>query len=549
MCIDVKRIRHFVGLSVICSLVAINCQASVLPAAPIDEFGNLIGETEYRIEKIQVVGNSVLSRKELNLILSRYEGRSLGLSELEQLRLEISRIYYTKGYINTGAVLPDQDFNEGVATINIIEGTLSEVEIRGTGAVRTSAIERDIQRGLGAPININDLQYELKKLKRRYPIESVKAQLNPLSNLGEAELQLDVHERTSQFLTLSLNNYRSPSVGGEQVVLSYFDDSLFGVGDDLYLGVSDSEGIEGDIYISYETPITPWETKLALSYSDSNSFVVEAPFDTLDVESVAEYRSLGIRQSVFQSNKNIVEVLVSYAENHSESYLLGERFSFSSGTINGEADTRVASLGAEWIHRGKSFVVASRITMKQGLDQSGATIHEGDFPDGEFTAINAQIHFVQRFSSLSNSNLQIKLTIQETSDPLLAIEKFGVGGRYSVRGYRENTFVRDKGIVGNIEFHYPLDINLLSDSASFIAFYDWGESTDNSFVVSGTSLNVDGRSDSISSIGLGLNWQPVSWAEIEFYWANALTEVEFPEEDELQDNGFHIAANFTLPLD
>ena len=42
--------------------------------------------------------------------------------------------------------------------------------------------------------------------------------------------------------------------------------------------------------------------------------------------------------------------------------------------------------------------------------------------------------------------LIVRQTLQLASEPLLNIEKFALGGINTVRGYRENQFVRDNGL-------------------------------------------------------------------------------------------------------
>lgn len=523
-------------------------QSSGLPPAPIDTSGDLKSEPRYLINKITIRGNTVLSRSEILALVGRYERTRLGLSQLEQFRLELSKLYYAKGYINTGAIFPEQDITDGEVVFIVVEGELSKVAIRGAESVRESVVRRVIARQVDSPVNINDLQDALQYLKRRYPISSINAKLNPLSSIGKAELDLNVNESTSQEFRFSLNNYRSPSVGGEQLALSYVNESLIGYGDPLYISLSASEGVENDTFFSYSLPVTRFDTEVNLSYSKANSFVVEEPFNSLDVESSAQYQKIGVTQPFSLGVNNLVKISLGYQENHSESYLLGEPFSFSSGAVDGEAHAAVSVIGFEFVHRGKEFVLASRLGFKQGLDQSGVTINEGEIPDGKFSALTGQFHYVQRLLMLPGHSIQVKYTFQETSDPLLAIEKFGVGGRYTVRGYRENTYVRDTGSIINIEYHMPLAILSESRNAELVIFYDYGQSSDLGYAISETSTTIPSRSDSISSLGLGANWKPKPWINIDVTWANAFTEIEFPEEDVLQDNGFHFAIDFVLPL-
>lgn len=44
-----------------------------------------------------------------------------------------------EGYINSGAVIPDQQVIEGRITFKIIEGELTQVEVSGNEQVKTKA--------------------------------------------------------------------------------------------------------------------------------------------------------------------------------------------------------------------------------------------------------------------------------------------------------------------------------------------------------------------------------------------------------------------------
>jgi hemolysin activation/secretion protein len=79
------------------------------------------------VRQIRVEGNTVFPREKLEEITKRYVDRELTTEDLEALRLELTRLYVDAGYINSGAVIPDQTVSEGVITYQIIEG--------GTGSV------------------------------------------------------------------------------------------------------------------------------------------------------------------------------------------------------------------------------------------------------------------------------------------------------------------------------------------------------------------------------------------------------------------------------
>jgi len=68
-----------------------------------------------------------------------------------------------------------------------------------------------------------------------------------------------------------------------------------------------------------------------------------------------------------------------------------------------------------------------------------------------------------------------RLDVQLASAPLLPLEQIAVGGRYSVRGYRENQLVRDNGVIGSVEARVPVVRNVSwADVVELASFMDAG---------------------------------------------------------------------------
>lgn len=113
-----------------------------------------------------------------------------------------------------------------------------------------------------------------------------------------------------------------------------------------------------------------------------------------------------------------------------------------------------------------------------------------------------------------------------------------IGGRYSVRGYRENYMVRDQAFISSLEARIPLVQNAaLADYLQLCPFWDygWGDNKD----------LPTGDPKDISSAGLGVRWAaspvrtvPGLKAEAEIYWGVPFTHVG-PPRDDIQDSGIH----------
>src|SRR5262249_37350 len=90
-------------------------------------------------------------------LVAGYVSRELGDAELEAARETITKYYLKNGYINSGAVLPDQDLSGGIVTLVIVEGRLSQVYVHGAKRLKPKFIQRRIQAEVGQPLRLENL--------------------------------------------------------------------------------------------------------------------------------------------------------------------------------------------------------------------------------------------------------------------------------------------------------------------------------------------------------------------------------------------------------
>ena len=81
----------------------------VLPPAPQrHESEELSQQMRFYVKKISLDGNSILGAKQLNEIVANYQERHVTMAELHELRKKLSVMYFEKGYVNSGVLIPNQ---------------------------------------------------------------------------------------------------------------------------------------------------------------------------------------------------------------------------------------------------------------------------------------------------------------------------------------------------------------------------------------------------------------------------------------------------------
>jgi hemolysin activation/secretion protein len=94
----------------------------VLPEIRPAEKDKLYDTLQVYVKHFEITGNKVISDDELQAITAPYENRKLTSAEIQEVRRNITLYYINKGYINSGALLPDQKITDGIVKLYIIEG-------------------------------------------------------------------------------------------------------------------------------------------------------------------------------------------------------------------------------------------------------------------------------------------------------------------------------------------------------------------------------------------------------------------------------------------
>jgi hemolysin activation/secretion protein len=489
------------------------------------------------VRKIVVTGSTVFSPEEISKVTAPYENRKVTMEDLETLRRRLTVLYINKGYVNSGAVIPDQTVVDGVITVRIIEGKLTHIDVEGNKWFGEAFLRDRIALGAGPPVNVSPLQDRLQLLQQDQRIERIHAELRPGTKPGESELKVKVEEKPPFYSWLAVNNYQHPSVGAVRGLLTLAHQNLTGHADILSLTYGRSEGLNPMIDTWYVVPLTVYDTTLLLRYRKNDYDVVTDQLKALDIENKSEFYEITLRQPVYRTLNQEFALAVGLEYERSETYLSGEPFSFYPGVENGKSVVIPLRFAQEWTYRTQKQVFAVRSRFTFGLDTGDATMHNDNQPDGKFISWLGQFQWARVLDFLDTQVL-FRADIQRSNDSLLPLEQLSVGGRYSVRGYRENTLVRDQAFIASLEARVPLVQHMRwADYIQLCPFYDYGRGTYK-------SLSYPGPVD-ISSVGVGLRWaaslikSPLNLrADLEIYWGYPLRDINLPHED-LQDNGIH----------
>lgn len=496
------------------------------------------------IKKIRVVGTTVFTPGELKEISSPYENRELSTEDLEDLRRAFTLLYVNNGFVTSGAIIPDQSVSEGTLVIEIIEGKLSTINVDGTRWFHPYYFESRLAKSGNEPLNLRDIRDRMHLLLQDSRIARLSVELQPGLSSGSSVLNVKVEETNPFRAWFVFNNFQSPTIGAETGQIKIEQNNMFGIGDTLLFSLSKSDGITLIANSQYSIPITVWDTLLSFRFRRNEFKVVEDQFKSLNIEINSDIYGISLQQPIFRNPRKEIYIEITAEHLRNTNTLMGQQFSFIPGAgIEGKTKISALRFSQVWKKRSHTFAMSLSSRFSFGLDLLGATLKSSS-ADGQFFSWLGDFQGVRKLESLG-INLIGRMNLQLSNDRLLPLEQYSMGGRFTVRGYRENTLVRDNAFLFTIETRIPI-LSFWKDSAivELAPFIDVGRSW---FAKRNTS-----SPQTLTSIGTGLRYS-ISGLPFTFlrqfyaniYWGQQLNHVANPNQN-LQDHGIHFEIGLEL---
>jgi len=500
----------------------------VLPPLPAGEDTT----PRFVLKAVRFHGNRAVDDATLQQQIAGYLGKAVSYADLEAMRYQLSVFYLQQGYLNSGAVLNDQAIQDGVVDFDIVEGRLSAVHVTGHDGLHEEYIVGRMQLDAEEALRRDTLQERFQLLLSDPLIERLNGALRPGAQPGETVLDLAVTRAQPYGLNVIFDNHTPPSIGSYTGRGEGFVRNLTGWGDLLALGVNYSEGSKG-FNAFYSIPVTRYDTRLIAAFQANNADIVENALKRFNIETDFFNVEFGVSQPLYRSLQHHFSVDARFAYREVDSAIGRFATGFGPGdSVDGETRVSVLRLSQQYQGRFAEQAFSARSTFNVGFDAFNATLHPSG-PDSRFFSWLGQLRFAQKLGD-SGAQFLLRADIQLAADELLTLERYALGGYRSVRGYRENSLVRDEGYALSGELRYPLLMahNPSEVSLQVAPFVDIGEAW-------GQDRN-DHRMLFSAGVGLLSSWQMF---DFQVYWAHPfhkrITSVQ-PSQYDLQDDGLHL---------
>ncbi|MGB3292911.1 MAG: ShlB/FhaC/HecB family hemolysin secretion/activation protein [Phormidesmis sp.] len=490
------------------------------------------------VNGIQLAGSTVFSAEDFTGLFAEYTGRPVTFNELLQLRSAVTQRYVDAGFLTSGAFIPPQTLEDGIVTVQVIEGEIEDIEIVGTRRLNPAYIRSRLGLAAQPPIKADTLLAGLQRLQIDPLIETVSADLQAGVRPGTSILRVEVTEADSFGMTVGTDNGRSPNIGSVRRSIGINEGNLFGIGDRVSLSYANTEG-SNSLNFSYSVPVSPYNTRVNLEAGISDSRVVDSIFRVLDISSDAYYGEVGITHPLIETPTQELSLGLALSHNRSQTrlglYNFGP-FPLSPGADdNGVSRVTALQFSQNWTQRSQEQVLAARSQFNLGLDLLNATINSGDVPDSQFLSWRGQGQWVRLLGR--DSLFFLRGDIQLATDRLLSSEQFGLGGQQTIRGYRQDALLRDNGALLSAEARFPI-LRFATDSIVQITpFLEGG--------VAWSHRDTPPGNNVLMGTGIGLLWQQGDSLSARLDWGIPLVDIDSPG-DSLQDSGVYFSLQYNL---
>jgi len=445
-------------------------------------------QPSFQLRNVNIKGVTIFPKPTLDDIYKPYLGKHITLDIISMMAEQITEHYRDEGYFLSRAYVPAQEINDGIITIDVVEGYIAEVKLDETIA-KYSLVQTLVQQLIAQrPLNAYKLESFMLQLND-LPGIKFRAFIEPLESADIGAVKLSLHKTEEKGRSIiKLDNFGSRFLGPYQGTVIYQNSFLPLQKTTLSTLVSLPVNELKYIGIQHQIPIYPdWNIDFSGSYINAN-----------DINSESMELGIGISyQHIRQWQRNLIFSLGLDGKNTNGDVLNNTPLIRDHiRALRWCADFDIAD---KWM--GYNYINTSINQGLEVLDSSAAG-------DTNLSRAKAKPNFTTlkidytRHQAIGVNWLAIaKFSGQVASSSLFSAEEFSYGGRDFGRAYDSSEIAGDHGTAAGIELRYINIIPWGNISLTPYAFGDVGKIWNKDF---------GGKSNSAASTGFGARFDHAS---------------------------------------
>ncbi|MZH05307.1 MAG: ShlB/FhaC/HecB family hemolysin secretion/activation protein [Nitrospinae bacterium] len=455
------------------------------------------------LKKIEVKGSTVYSHSAFKRWQQRFIDKKVSLALIYRFAEKITTKYRNDGYLLSRAIVVPQKIKNGVVTIQVVEGYIGNLKIRGP--VKGSKIFlKSYGKGLlrSSPLKAKDLERYLLLIDD-LPGVAVESVLVPSKDEpGASELVLTLKHKDMD-ANGGIDNRGSKFNGPIQLRGGVSSNSALGIYDRLgFQGIFTSQPDELLFFNGFgEVPISSEGTKLFISGSISKS-EPGSSLKQFEVEGDSNTFTMRVSHPFIRSRGKNLKGYFGFTSRNSETDLLGSNITTDR--------LRILNMGMAYDfvdrYRGVNLIAVDLfkgINIFDATEPGSGNLSRAD-GRSDFTKLSGEMLRLQQL--WSGWSFLTSLGWQYAFDPLLSSEEFGLGGSQFVRAYDPSEVTGDQGVALKLELQKGIktDLNYLKSFQAYLYF-------DHGLVALRNTTAVQDETSSLTSAGLGVRANINEW--------------------------------------
>lgn len=464
--------------------------------------------------RLHVRGARAYAESELVQVAGFEPGQSLNLQALYDMAEKITQRYRRDGFLVAQAYLPAQKINDGVVTIDVLEGQYGQIKLNNTSTLN-SQVPSNLLAGLtpGDAIVTAPLEERLLRLSD-LPGVQVRSTLVPGASVGLSDLIVEVKPGARISGSVDVDNAGNRYTGANRIGATVHLNNPSDRGDVITLRALTSG--EGLTYVraAYQAPVGLG--RVGVAYSDL-AYKLGHEFAALDAKGHARIATLfGSLPLIRSRNTNLNAGLAL------DSKVFQDRIETIPSVTDKHAQVLTAMLyGDQRDTRGGGGISSYSLAGSMGhLDIQSPAAHSLDASTARSNGGYNKLAFaVSRLQQATQTvSVLASLSGQVASKNLDTSEKMALGGMNGVRAYPEGEAYADAGYLMTVEARKRLRLPpRVVGQVQLAAFVDAG-----TVKLSQSPWVAASNSRHLSGAGVGGYWTRANDFSVKAFYARKL---------------------------
>lgn len=414
----------------------------------------LPGGQQIILQGVRLEGNTRFASAELIALIGEVKGQAFDLAGLRGLAERISQHYQVSGFPFARALVPTQNFADGVLMIQVVEGRFGQVAAQGEFAEAAQGFLGQIKPG--EVIASAELERATLILDDQPGIRSAPL-IRPGQELGTGDLVVTVSREPMMKGDVGFDNHGNRYSGEHRLRANIQADSPFMLGDQITLRTLYSEENMWLGNLGYSLPLGASGLRGQIGYAHTY-YELGLDFANSRSHGTAKVTSLGLTYPLIRSQKRNLTLGANFQHKQ-----LNDRQDSTNTSNDKESDSLALSLqfddrdglGGGGISFGTLTYTPGRLKLDAILENTDITSNTGT--RGRFDRWNLDLARMQA-TGVQNLTLFGRTSVQWAGKNLDSSEGFSLGGANGVRAYPSGEGNGDEGWFVQLEARYQIGV-------------------------------------------------------------------------------------------